>query len=772
MKKGIKLERILIMPLLFLLIVCVGVLFFFVSTGNAVGNVSYDNTDNISSTSLLNNFNDKFVPGEIIVKFKSDPGFSGTEKSLSSNKKTLNELNSKYGIVKSKKLFDNIKQKSSSLNGDAISLDNIYKIDLVKGKEKDAVNEYSKDTNVEYAELNYIGVNAFVPNDPYYSDPNYGQAKLFNDYGLGVENAWDLERGSPNTIIAFIDAGFLFDSSQEVDFTQNLLGNCILGSGCPSGTGYDLTDINVQHYIDNGRSASSFPNTRDYVASDSDPSLYNLPVTSWGFEELHGNMVSNIASGKGNNAKSIAGICMNCKIMPIRAGFYVGAAGEGSIGLYESDDVANAIAYAADNHANIISMSFYTDFFVEGQPTHLIKDAVNYASSKGSILVAGAGNDNSNAQTYEPAVFDKVISVAAVYPNGALTSYSNYGSWVDIAAPGSAVVNFGPFEGAHLSGTSASAPYISGTIGLMKSIDPTLSDTQIRNILMQTDTLISGSKTIGGNNGRINIGAALQKTASNFCQQRLYYSSRQPEEGRFCCFNSQVVLSGQLAPGDQYNRFLCQNGQIFSHIHYADQPTNPDLFQNGGWAINVNKCSIKGNYYSYPNYPNAEWSGGWKAGNGDGVFCGAGNVCNGNGNCVTNLISNGDFSNGLTGWIKYNESGSIGIINPQYNMLAIQGYGYAYHGFATSPGKKYRLTLSSMGTYSNGYGIVPVVSIQNPWGNQIASLKVNSNSFKDFSLDFTIPNSYAYRVVLSTSPSDKDNLNYAFFDNVAIRQIS
>jgi len=127
-----------------------------------------------------------------------------------------------------------------------------------------------------------------------------------------------------------------------------------------------------------------------------------------------------------------------------------------------------------------------------------------------------------------------------------------------------------------------------------------------------------------------------------FCQSHTYYSSPSSATGQACCFNGQVVNSNTITPGDTYNRFLCYDGQIFSHTHGIATDT---------WTTNVASCSVKGKYYAYPNYPwsatQQEWQGGWKLGSGQNIICNSGKTCDGKGVCVstsnTNLIINPDF---------------------------------------------------------------------------------------------------------------------------------
>ncbi|GAH10479.1 unnamed protein product, partial [marine sediment metagenome] len=123
-----------------------------------------------------------------------------------------------------------------------------------------------------------------------------------------------------------------------------------------------------------------------------------------------------------DNNIGMAGICWNCKIMAVK--------------VLDSDtqgitvDLADGITYAAENDADVLSMS------LGGYPpSSLLKNAVDYAYSQGAVLVAAAGNGATNEKFY-PATFDNVIAVAATNYKDIKIDASNYGSWVDVAAPG------------------------------------------------------------------------------------------------------------------------------------------------------------------------------------------------------------------------------------------------------------------------------------------------------------------------------------------------
>ena len=136
----------------------------------------------------------------------------------------------------------------------------------------------------------------------------------------------------------------------------------------------------------------------------------------------HGTHVAGTIAQSTNNGYGVAGIAYEAQIMPLKV---LSAGGGGTVA-----DIAEAIKFAADNHADVINMSLGG-----GGESHLMKEAINYAYDKGVVIVAAAGNENRNASSY-PARYPRVISVAATDAAGDKAPYSNYGAGVDISAPG------------------------------------------------------------------------------------------------------------------------------------------------------------------------------------------------------------------------------------------------------------------------------------------------------------------------------------------------
>lgn len=123
--------------------------------------------------------------------------------------------------------------------------------------------------------------------------------------------------------------------------------------------------------------------------------------------------------------------------------------------------------------------------------TQTLENAVNYAWNKGSVVIAAAGNDGVST-TFEPASYDNVIAVGAVDRYDRKASFSNYGTWVDVTAPGVSIASTMPNGGyAYMSGTSMAAPHVAGLAGLLASQGR--SNSNIRAAIEQTADPISGT---------------------------------------------------------------------------------------------------------------------------------------------------------------------------------------------------------------------------------------------------------------------------------------
>ncbi len=270
--------------------------------------------------------------------------------------------------------------------------------------------------------------------------------------------AWNIHGGSPAVKVAIIDTG--------LDYTH-----------------FDLDD----HWV---------PYGRDWVNDDGDP---------WD-DNGHGTHCAGIVAAEIDNGIGVAGVAQ----VSLTAEKVLGMDGSGTF-----DNLAQGVVHAADREGvEVISMSLGAYY-----NSNLMKDACQYAWDKGSIIVAAAGNDNLRRRFY-PAAYETVIAVAATDSYDGKASYSNWGSWIELSAPGGD--GFNPFEWVwstypynsytFMTGTSMAAPHVSGLAALVWSYEPGLTNQELREHLRKTaDDLGSEGKDNYYGYGRINAYRALNE---------------------------------------------------------------------------------------------------------------------------------------------------------------------------------------------------------------------------------------------------------------------
>ncbi len=307
---------------------------------------------------------------------------------------------------------------------------------------------------VESAGLNYRVQPAIIPNDPLY---NQGQAWHYGMISLPA--AWDRARGN-GVIVAVIDSGI---RSNHPDFAGQLL------------PGWDFFEDDANP-LDTGDSTGSGPSS------------------------FHGSHVAGTVAAASNNGIGVAGVAWNAQLMPLRV---LGPGGGTSY------DVNQAVRYAAGlsndsgtvpgQRADIINLSLAGGGF-----NAFDQSLYTQVTAQGVIVVAAAGNDNSSQFAY-PASYEGVISVSAVNINRLRAPYSNFGSAIDVAAPGGdsntgdsnldgvldVVLSIGADDSGPgiqeaytlLQGTSMASPHVAGVLALMKSVYPELTPADVDELL-------------------------------------------------------------------------------------------------------------------------------------------------------------------------------------------------------------------------------------------------------------------------------------------------
>jgi hypothetical protein len=277
----------------------------------------------------------------------------------------------------------------------------------------------------------------FTPTDPFFVD-QWGLRKI------GAPSAWDATLGSRSVVVAVVDTGAWWT---HPDLRPNMWTNPIDGT-----------------------------HGWDFVSQDSNP----MDVDPAGI--YHGTGVSGVIAAVIDNGQFIAGTAQ-VSLMAVRA---LGPNGQGS-----SFNVSQAIRWAADHNAKIINLSLGTNETFGG-PTD-IQLAIDYAWSRGALIVAAAGNSATSTLDY-PARLANVVSVAAIDETGRRASFSNYGPGLSLSAPGDRILTLNGNNDVHyLRGTSFSAPFVSASAALLLSVDDTLTNKDLWNILNSTAVQPTGS---------------------------------------------------------------------------------------------------------------------------------------------------------------------------------------------------------------------------------------------------------------------------------------
>ena len=193
----------------------------------------------------------------------------------------------------------------------------------------------------------------------------------------------------------------------------------------------------------------------------------------------HGTHVAGIASSITNNGIGVAGTGYDSRLLSVKV-----LDNNGS-GYYSW--VANGIIWASDNGAKVINLSLGGT-----SSSFTLQNAVNYAWDKGTVVVAAAGNRNSTSRFY-PAYYSNSIATAATDQNDKKASFSTYGSWVDVAAPGVSIISTYKGDYTYFSGTSMAAPYVSGLAGLIFGFHPDWNNFQVRDKLQSSSDQIPGT---------------------------------------------------------------------------------------------------------------------------------------------------------------------------------------------------------------------------------------------------------------------------------------
>lgn len=286
------------------------------------------------------------------------------------------------------------------------------------------------------------------------NDPYYTSGQEWYLGKIQAPSAWDITTGTSSLVVAVIDTGANYS---HPDLQGKLL------------PGYNFITSGTDANDDNG----------------------------------HGTGTSGVIGASSNNSTGIASVAWNVSILPLKV---LDASGSGSY-----SNIALAINYAADNGARIINMSLGGTY-----SSSTVQSAVNYAWSKGVVLIAAAGN-NGNSTAFYPAACSNVVAVAATDSTDTRTSWSNYGSYVDLCAPGANITTTYGSGYSSVNGTSFSSPITAGIAALVASVQPSLSNSLIVDLLIKnSDDIGAAGYDIYYGYGRVNAYRTVLAASSYF----------------------------------------------------------------------------------------------------------------------------------------------------------------------------------------------------------------------------------------------------------------
>ncbi|MGA1867359.1 MAG: S8 family serine peptidase [bacterium] len=341
---------------------------------------------------------------------------------------------------------------------------------------------------------------------------------------INIHQAWNNTRGDSSVVIAILDTGIAYE---DANFTTNerlIVSNESTKYKKAPGLGTanfwaNSSEIPDNTIDDDGNGYVDDVNGFDFVNNDAHPND----------DSGHGTFLANLIAH--DTQEDRVGIATGCTIMPVKVLDYNGR-GYASI-------LAEGIYYAVDHGADVINLSLAWPVGIDPGP--VVYDAISYAAHAGVIIVAGSGNDSKNAICY-PAAYEQVIAVGATQLDKTRAYYSNYGTYMEVMAPGGnlyedenidgypdgilqetfwpryrftlseeILANPSVFGYTFTQGTSMSTAMVSGVIGLMLSIDPNMSLLDVRNVLHETaeDIEKNDSWDKDSGYGLINAGAAL-----------------------------------------------------------------------------------------------------------------------------------------------------------------------------------------------------------------------------------------------------------------------
>ena len=374
----------------------------------------------------------------------------------------------------------------------------LFQMDVTNQELENIIKNLNELPEIDYAEPVYKDEEDLIPNDPSYNN-------CWHLDKIQAHLAWDINVGNSDIVVSIVDDAITINHPdlQEVIWVNP---NEIPNNGIDDDNNGYVDDINGW----------------DTYTNDNDPSPHDN-TSAW----AHGTHCAGIAGAATDNGVGIAAIGFGVSLMAVKTADNNGLVNQTWDGVY----------YSIVSGADVISCSWSSGSFSQTN-----NNIIQFGINSGSIIVAASGNNNANLSTSPkyPSCYDGVICVANTNSSDAKASSSNYGTRIDISAPGSSILSTIPYNGYDTkTGTSMSAPMVAGLLGLMKSHAPSATNEQLISCLKNSsDNLDAINPNYAGllGAGRINAYNALtclsppiadfNVLSSDSCNGRVYFYDR------------------------------------------------------------------------------------------------------------------------------------------------------------------------------------------------------------------------------------------------------
>ena len=427
-----------------------------------------------------------YFPNRLIIKYESDQKLQQIQGKIGSNPKAaVQQLLNRYGAQISRPLLSPktqqlVKAQQTPAANEVLRIEEVvfsHPIDPAQ-----LASKINRMPGVAYAEPRYIRYTNAEPNDP--DIQKFVEAHNFHA-------AWDISQGSRDIIVAVVDGGVGYthtELNENLWINQEEIPATVFAQADENGD-EEITASEVRSYLqDNGSDVNgdgeitledALHQDSDFTDNiDNDNNDFTDDLFGWDFWESgsnaqnitqdnnpihnatdHGTHVTGIAAAKTNNNEGVAGAAYNTTYMPVKAGGVPNFADAIGFGY-------DGILYAANNGADIINCSWSG-----GSASEAEEEVINLATQMGALVIAAAGNEAN--RTGYPARYDKVLAVGSVDTDNNRSPYSNFGYNLDVLATGTDILSTS-YNNNYISntGTSMSAPVVSGLAVLVKDINP------------------------------------------------------------------------------------------------------------------------------------------------------------------------------------------------------------------------------------------------------------------------------------------------------------